>query len=169
MKTKFITCIYCDLNGTDLGGRPGRNGHYRWSLLSLLKITDADFLCYTSNREIEGLKNFFYDTHNISSDKLKFEVFDISYTKFFNLINEFKDVEGVRRGDRCMEIQYSKFHWWWNEDKSYDYYYWIDAGLSHTGLIPNKYLVGTHPERRYYESTLFNNDFLRNVIPPVSL
>ena len=62
------------------------------------------------------------------------------------------------------QIQYSKFHWWWNEDKSYDYYYWIDAGLSHTGLIPNKYLVGTHPERRYYESTLFNNDFLRNVI-----
>ena len=164
MKTKFITCIYSNLAGTEFGGRHARGGHYRWSLLSLLKITDADFLCYTSDEEISGLEDFFYVQHNVSREKLKFEIFDISKTKFFSLINEVKDVEGVRRGDRCMEIQYSKFHWWWNEDKSYDYYFWIDAGLSHTGLIPNKYLVGTHPERRYYESTLFNNDFLINLI-----
>jgi hypothetical protein len=70
----------------------------------------------------------------------------------------------TKKSDRCVEVQYSKFHWWWNEDKSYDFYYWIDAGLSHCGLIPVKYLVGTHPEQRYYESTLFNNDFLKNLI-----
>jgi hypothetical protein len=70
----------------------------------------------------------------------------------------------TKKSDRCIEVQYSKFHWWWNEDKSYDYYYWIDAGLSHCGLIPVKYLTGTHPEQRYYESTLFNNNFLNNVI-----
>jgi hypothetical protein len=164
MKTKFITCIYSDLNGTELGGRPGRNGHYRWSILSLLKMTDADFLCYTSEREIESLKNFFYSDHHIDENRLKFEIFDISKTKFFDLINEVKNVDETKRGDRCVEIQYSKFHWWWNEDKSYEYYYWIDAGLSHTGLIPNKYLNSTGSERRYYESSLFNNDFLKNVI-----
>ena len=164
MSTKIITCIYSDLAGTEFGGRHARGGHYRWSLLSLLKMTDADFLCYTSDREIESLKQFFYQQNNISEDKLKFEISDITQTKFRDLINQYKDIESTKRGDRCVEIQYSKFHWWWNEDKSYDYYYWIDAGLSHTGLIPNKYLVGNHPERRYYESTLFNNDFLKNVI-----
>jgi hypothetical protein len=164
MSTKILTCIYSDLSGTEFGGRHARGGHYRWSLLSLLKITDADFLCYTSDREIAGLEDFFYVQHNVSREKIKFEIFDISQTKFYNVINQYKDIEGTKRGDRCVEIQYSKFHWWWNEDKSYDYYYWIDAGLSHTGLIPNKYLVGTHPEQRYYESTLFNNDFLGNVI-----
>jgi hypothetical protein len=164
MSIKFITCIYSDLFGSDLGGRPGRNGHYRWSLLSLLKMSDADFLCYTSDREIESLKEFFYVNHQVSPEKLELRVYDIYQTKYQNLINQYKDVEVTKRSDRCIEIQYSKFHWWWNENKSYDYYFWIDAGLSHTGLIPNKYLNGTHPERRYYESTLFNNNFLQNLI-----
>ena len=56
-KTKIITAIYSDLYGTEIGGRPGRNHHYRLSLMSLLKMTDADFLCYTSEREIESLKD----------------------------------------------------------------------------------------------------------------
>ena len=55
MSVKFITSIYSDLHGTEFGGRPGRGGHYRFSLLSLLKMTDADFLCYTSDREINDL------------------------------------------------------------------------------------------------------------------
>jgi len=164
MKIKFITSIYSDLHGTKFGGRPSRGGHYKYSLLSLLKMTDADFLCYTSDREINDLVDFFYTQNNISSDKLKFKIFDISETKFGDLINQYKNIDDAKKSDRCVEIQYSKFHWWWNEDRSYDYYYWIDAGLSHCGLIPEKYLVNNHPQARYYESTLFNNNFLKNVI-----
>ena len=165
MSTRFITAIYSDLNGTELGGRPNRGAHYQFSLLSLLKMTDADFLCYTSDREIESLKQFFYVENNISEDQLKFVVFDIANCKFKDLINLRKNVEDIKKGDRCIEIQYSKWSWWWNEDKSYDYYYWIDAGLSHCGLIPLKYLTyDKHPMRRFYESTIFNNDFLKNLI-----
>ena len=164
MSVKFITSIYSDLYGTEFGGRIGRNGHYRYSLLSLLKMSDADFLCYTSDREIESLKQFFYVEHNVSPDKLKFQIFDIANTKFKDLINQYKNVEETKKSDRCIEVQYSKFHWWWNEDKSYDYYYWIDAGLSHCGLIPNKYLSGEHPQQKFYESSLFSNSFLHNLI-----
>ena len=165
MSVKFITAIYSDLNGTELGGRPGRGSHYRWSLLSLLKMSNADFLCYTSDREIESLKKFFYVDNNISDTKLKFEIFDIKNSKFKDLIALRKNVDEIKKGDRCIEIQYSKFSWWWNEDKSYDYYYWIDAGLSHCGLIPLKYLTNnSHPERRFYESNLFDNDFLKNLV-----
>lgn len=164
MSVKFITSIYSDLSGTEFGGRVGRGGHYRYSLLSLLKMTDADFLCYTSDREIESLKSFFYDKHSILPEKLEFKIFDISETKFKELIKLRKNVERTKQGDRCIEIQYSKFHWWWNEDKSYDYYFWIDAGLSHCGIIPNKYLIDSNIERRYFESNLFNNDFLKNLI-----
>ena len=81
MSVKFITSIYSDLHGTEFGGRVGRNGHYRYSLLSLLKMTDADFLCYTSDREIESLKSFFYDEHSISSEKLKFQIDEIKERK----------------------------------------------------------------------------------------
>jgi hypothetical protein len=159
MKIKFITSIYSDLHGTEFGGRPNRGSHYRYSLLSLLKMTDADFLCYTSDREINDLIKFFYEDNGISSDKLKLEVFDIGNTKFKDLISQHKNIEEVKHSDRCIEVQYSKFHWWWNEDKSYDYYYWIDAGLSHCGLIPDKYLTEVGPMRCYYASNLFNNNF----------
>jgi hypothetical protein len=90
MSVKFITSIYSDLYGTEYGGRINRGGHYRFSLLSLLKMTDADFLCYTSDRELNSLKTFFYEENNISEDKLKFKVFDISQTKFRDLINVFQ-------------------------------------------------------------------------------
>ncbi len=123
MSVKFITSIYSDLYGTEYGGRINRGGHYRYSLLSLLKMTDADFLCYTSDRELNSLVEFFYNENNISPEKLKFQVFDISQTKFKDLINQYKNIDETKKSDRCIEIQYSKFHWWWNEDKSYDYYY----------------------------------------------
>jgi hypothetical protein len=165
MSVKFITAIYSNLSGTKFGGRQSRGGHYRFSLLSLLKMTDADFLCYTNEEEIESLKEFFYIENSISEEKLKFVVFDISNIKSTPLLNEYKNYEEAKNSDRCIEIQYSKFHWWWNEDKSYDYYYWIDAGLSHCGLIPNMYLTGsTHPQQQYYESCMFNNNFLNNLI-----
>lgn len=163
MRVKFITCLYSDLYGTDVGGRPHRHHHYRYSLLSLLKMTNADFLCYTSDREIESLKMFFHMENNISENKLKFETFDLNNSKFSGLINAIKNVDETKKGDRCIELQYSKFSWWWNEDKSYDYYYWIDAGLSYNGLIPPKHLNLSDGERRLYESTLFNNLFLENL------
>jgi hypothetical protein len=164
MRVKFITTIYSDLYGTDVGGRPHRHHHYRHSLLSLLKMTNADFLCYTSDREIESLKMFFQIENNISENKLKFETFDLNNSKFSALINSIKNVDEIKKSDRCIELQYSKFSWWWNEDKSYDYYYWIDAGLSYNGLIPPKYLNFTDGERILYESNLFNNLFLENLI-----
>ena len=159
MRVKIITSIYSDLYGSELGGRPGRKDHYRFRLLSLLKITQADFICYTSERELEDLKEFFYKNHEISEDRLKFVLFDLSQNEYQELINSVKDVEGIKTSDRCYEIQYSKFSWFKNEDKSYDYYFWFDAGLSHTGLIPDKYLSAPG-HRFYYEASLFNDKFL---------
>lgn len=163
MKIKFITCIYGNLWGTEMGGRPSRFGHYMHSLLSLLKMTDADFICYTSETEIVRLKEYFYEENNISESKLKFVLFDLRQTKYQPLLQQYKDYEQAKKSDRCFEIQYQKFSWYWDEDKSYDYYFWIDAGLSHSGLIPNKYLSQPNGPRQFYESPLFNNTFLKNL------
>ena len=163
MKIKIMTSIYSDLYGSDMGGRPGRKDHYRFSLLSLLKMTQADFVCYTSERELGSLMEFFYDQYQISSDKLKFVVFDLDKNEYSEYINEVKNLDTIRVSDRCYEIQYSKFSWFKKEDKTYDYYFWFDAGLSHTGLIPDKYL-NAEGYRGYYESTLFNQKFLDSLI-----
>lgn len=164
-KVKIITCIYSDLYGTEYGGRPSRRNHYRLSLLSLLKMSDADFICYTSENEYNDLCDHFYDKNGISRDKLEIKIFNLSENYVKKLIDEFKDVEFIKSGDRCIEIQYMKFFWMTIEDMSYDYYYWFDAGLSHCGLIPNKHLLdgGAH-HGVYYESHLFNNEMLKNLI-----
>lgn len=168
-RVKFITAIYTDLYGTEFGGRHGRNHHYRWSLLSLLKMTGADFICYTSDREIEDLKNFFYNENGISEEKLKFSVFDLQNHYFSDLFKQYKNYEEAKKSDRCVEIQYMKFIWFLNEDMSYDYYFWIDAGLSYSGLIPDNYLVDNgNYIRKFYESTLFNNKLLDNLIKNTS-
>ena len=164
MKVKFITAIYSYLNNTEFGGRQNRAGHYRWSLISLLRMTNADFTCYTSFDEFEELKNFFYNQNNISEKQLTIVPFDLTKTKHFDLIDKIKNVETVKTSDRCFEIQYNKFFWMLNEDMSYDYYYWIDAGLSHCGLLPDKYLVHNDEYQGYYNSYFFDNSFLDNLI-----
>jgi hypothetical protein len=165
MSVKIITSIYSDLNGSEFGGRPNRGGHYRWSLLSLLKMSEADFVCYTSEREFDDLENFFYDQYKIDKNKLKLIVFDLNNHHFLDLFKKYKNFEQAKAGDRCIEIQYMKFIWFNNEDMSYDHYFWFDAGLSHCGLIPNKYLAenGIH-NSQFYSSELFNNNFLSNLI-----
>jgi hypothetical protein len=105
MKVKIITCIYSDLSTSNMGGRSHRKDHYRFSLLALLKMSQADFLCYTSEREIEDLKNFFYDTHQISENKLKFEVYDLTTSKYSNLLNTLRIGDNNSVSDRCYEIQ----------------------------------------------------------------
>ncbi len=166
MKTKIITSIYSNLHGTEFGGRPSRGGHYRYSLRTLLKMTDADFVCYTSKDEIEDLKTFFYIENKISEEKLLLKVFDISNFLFTNKINKIKNFEETRKSDRCVEIQYCKFLWSLDEINigGYDNVYWFDAGLSHSGLFPPKYFNDIGYWEKYYECSLFNNTFLKNLI-----
>jgi hypothetical protein len=166
MKTKIITAIYDNLFGSDLGGRINRGGHYRYSLRSLLKMTDADFVCYTSQEEIEDLKHFFYVDNNVSSEKLILKTFNLRSFEFTEKINKLKNIVETQKSDRCVEIQYAKFVWVNNEiTNEYDNIFWFDAGLSHTGLIPPKYMDETKGYwEKYYESSLFNNIFLKNLI-----
>lgn len=165
MRVKFITAIYSNLYGTKFGGRISRRDHYRWSLISLLKMTNADFTCFCPQEELEELETFFFTINNIDRNQLEFKVFDLENHYFKDLFDKYKNYESSKVSDRCIELQYMKFIWTYNETKDYDYYYWIDAGLSHCGLIPNKYLSLTGPHNRgYYESNLFNNNFLEKLV-----
>lgn len=164
-KIKIITCIYDNLYGTELGGRISRGAHYKYSLLSLLKMNNADFLCYTSEREIDGLKDFFYVQNGIDENRLTFKSYNLNESYFQDIIKKHVKIEETTKSDRCIPLQYMKFMWFLDEDKSYDYYYWFDAGLSYTGLIPSKHLDNSGGYfNQYYQSPLFNNKLLENLI-----
>jgi hypothetical protein len=129
-------------------------------------MTESDFVCYTSEEEIEDLKHFFYVDNNISPEKLILKTFNLRNFEFTEKINKLKNIVETQKSDRCVEIQYAKFVWVNNEITSeYDNIFWFDAGLSHTGLIPPKYMDETKGYwEKYYESSLFNNIFLNNLI-----
>lgn len=132
-----------------------------------MNITNANFTLYTSENESVDLKDFFYKQNNIKDNHLIIKTFDLKNSKYYDDIQKLKTEESMLKLQRCYEIQYNKFFWLKDEILStqYDYYYWIDAGLSHSGLIPKKFLVNSgNAIAKYYTSNLFNNHMLTNLL-----
>ena len=161
MKTLYLTAIYANLNGTDLGGRISREHHYKWSLLNILNTKPSKVVCFTSKEELPELEAWFYETQGVNKELLEFRVYDLYNCDHYDLIQANKDVKFVKAGDRCHEIQYMKFFWSkLIEDRhDYDRMYWIDAGLSHGGLFPDEYYMGDKWERHFLIS-LFTPELL---------
>jgi hypothetical protein len=68
-------------------------------------MSDADFICYTSEREFDSLCKFFYEENGIDKSKLSLKVFDITKTIYSDLINKYKNIEETKKGDRCVETK----------------------------------------------------------------
>lgn len=160
-KTLIITSIYSNLWGTELGGRPSREYHYKVSLLSILNLNPEKVICYTSQEELPQLEQYFYNEKNISRDLLEFKVFDLHSTRYFNKIKTKKDLEEMKTFHRSYEVQYNKLFWSDNltDILDFDRIYWFDAGLSHGGLFPEEYSYGNGFDRNF-QFNLFNQNFL---------
>jgi hypothetical protein len=161
VKIKIVTAIYNNLYGSGYGGRLNRNEHYIFSMHSLMKMNNAHFVLYTSPEEYNDLKEEFKEYSDL-------EIISHSLTDspFQSLIQKYKNYEESKASDRCVEIQYLKFHWLYQQAKDCDYVYWFDAGLSHVALIPDKWLE-CRGERwllpDYYYSDIFTNSFINNL------
>ena len=163
MKTKIVSAIYFDLYGTPLGGRPGRNDHYLYSLNSIMNITDAEFIVYTNDKN--KIDSFYQDHYPDKISKILSIEYDLYNTEYSDKINKIKDVESTKQSVRCIELQYSKLSWIKMNTYDCDYIYWIDAGLCYSGLIPDKYL-NIHKKKyfdSYYGSDLFTDQLLYNL------
>jgi hypothetical protein len=164
MSTLIYTSIYSNLYGTEFGGRSSRNFHYKSSLYNILNLNADKYICFTSTDEIKELEEYFYNQKNVSKDKLQFIIFNLTETKYFNEIRKLKNLEEMKKTDRCFEIQYNKFFWFdlIPNKEMYNKIYWVDAGLSHSGLFPSNYSFGSGHEQ-YYLFTLFNEKFLKKL------
>lgn len=165
MKTLVYTSIYTNLWGTEFGGRPSREYHYKASLFNILNIKPSKVICFTSKEELENLENYFYKEKKVDQNLLEFKIFNLKETKYFDKIRSKKNIEMMKQNDRCFEIQYNKFFWLDiipNIDE-YDRVFWIDAGLSHTGLFPEKYSYGIGHDK-YFLFNVFNEQFLNELI-----
>ena len=165
MKTLLITSLYSKLWGTEYGGRPSREHHYKVSLLNILNLNPTKIICFTSPKEIDELSSFFYDAHKVDRNLLELRSFNLADSKFFDEIRSKKDLEKMKTVDRCYEIQYNKFFWFdlIQDRYSYDKVYWIDAGLSHGGLFPGEYRDGSKGYDSNFTITLFRPEFLNKL------
>jgi hypothetical protein len=163
-KVLFITSIYGKLWGTEFGGRPSRERHYRESLINILNMKPSHCVCFTSKDEYDELCDYFYNKKNISKELLDVRIFNLEDSKYFNEIKIKKDLEKMKKTDRCFEIQYNKFFWFEsiNNVNEYDRVYWIDAGLSHGGLFPIQYRIND-TFNEYYNITLFTPDLIQRI------
>ena len=156
--TAIVTCFYTNLYGTKYGGRLGREWHYLESLLSLLKITNADFIVYCDPSQKEMLKERI-DPLNKTNVKLIGYSLDNFYMR--DLFAQYKNIEHAASSQRCQELQYLKTYWM-NKLKGYDYVFWIDVGISYSGLIPDKHLI-FQKELEYFNSGLFCDDLINGM------
>lgn len=164
MRTLLYTCIFSKLYGTEFGGRINRHLHYRYSLLTILNLKADKIVCFTSKEEKDDLENFFYVKNNISKDALEFVLFDLENSKYFEDIKKIKNMEEMIKLDRCYEIQYNKFFWidLLDDKEKYDRIFWIDAGLSHGGIIHKKYQFGEGYEK-HFKFNIFNEKILNRL------
>lgn len=164
MKTLIYTSIYSNLYGTEYGGRIGRHLHYKNSLLNVLNLKADKFLCFTSKEEKDDLENFFYVENSIDKNVLEFVIFNLENSKFFNKIKKLKKIEEMIKLDRCYEVQYNKFFFLDLIEKKYNYdkIFWIDAGLSHAGIIHSKYQFGEGYEKNF-KFNIFNEKLLQKI------
>lgn len=154
--TAIVTCFYTNLYGTKFGGRNGLDGRYRESFKSLLKMTNADFIVYHDPKSADELLLLAMETKH---PNVKFIAQPIEDFYLADMFEKYKDFNEALSSHRCKEIQYNKAYWMKqvaHQDK-YDYVYWIDIGISHSGLLPDKYMI-VEPHRAYecFNNTLYS-------------
>jgi hypothetical protein len=161
MKTLIYTSIYSNLWGTEFGGRPSREYQYKSSFYNILNINADKFICFTSKEELPSLEKYFYLEKKVDKTRLEFIVFDLKQTKHFEAIDSKKNIELMKQFDRCFEIQYNKFFWLELIENlnQYDRVFWVDAGLSHSGLFPENFSFGPGYDK-YFWFDVFNENFL---------
>jgi hypothetical protein len=156
--TAIVTCFYTNLYGTKYGGRLGREAHYIHSLLSLLKITNADFIIYCDPSQKEMLQE---RVEPLNKTNVKIIGYSLDNFYMRDLFARYKNTEAAISSHRCQELQYLKTYWM-NKLKGYDYVFWIDVGISYSGLIPDKHLI-FQTEIEYFNSDLFCDDLINGM------
>lgn len=143
---QLVSCLYSNLADSEFNGRSSRHVHYFLSLKSMLKMK-LPFEMYTSL----GHKNDFHT--EFTPEEMKYINLNYCELSQLDLYEKLKPLKKTNKLEpmRCYEIMYGKTKWLRDVCKTTDaeYVYWIDAGLCHCGIFPNK--LKTNPPNNYYD------------------
>lgn len=154
---RLVTAIFSKLYSTQFGGRLNRDLHYLYSIRTILKM-GYETICYTSKEEYNWLSKELAAFSN-----LELRIYDLSQYRFHEKIQNIK-LENQQEYDkdavwtyRCVELMWLKMDWLISAAHGYDgNAYWIDAGLSHGGIIPSKFNPNYAGVEMAYEESFEN-------------
>ena len=135
-KTKLVTAYYTDVSGPPFfgHGEPARHERYLHSM-RVLNGMNVEISCYCNETQFEFLSNYI-DKFELSNINLKIS----NLTDLPVLDKMLKIKESTNSFNFYHEVDWNKIYLLNKEyDESYEYIYWIDVGLSHHGIFPNKY------------------------------
>lgn len=170
--TVFVTSVYDELYETAFSGRNNRGSHYAFSLSQIHNVK-APIFCYTDSY---NFKKFMPCIKAHGHNNTRFFNFELdkfeSHQKIKNIKNKYAEryVKTPAWAQRSVEIMWGKFdmllHAAENIDASTEYMFWIDAGLSHVGILPECYNTGYSQNalkpaaldymHRFYYDKIFN-------------
>jgi hypothetical protein len=167
MKNKIVTSYYPFHNGEPYWGQLNRDRWYKYSLATICGL-GTDVVCYTDSgdkgyeqlleiKEKFNLENLTLKTYNISTNPYQDQVYRIRMIK----ADLYNNSENRRFYTRPTVIYWMKYSFLEMEYEPNTQLYWIDAGLSHSGLFPsfaNQYC--NEPEfATFYGSEYMDNEY----------
>jgi hypothetical protein len=168
MKTKLVTAIYSKLGdgfpfyGYNLKARTER---FYYSLVSISR-TGEDIVCYCSENEIEDIKEVL---NRFSVNNVVLKQFELHNFPYHERMKEIRINNPEKFFEFPHEVMWAKYYFLKLElSQEHDYHYWIDAGLSHSGLFPIKYNSGgwdgmsSNPETYNYPG-IFNPELFPKI------
>ena len=168
-KVTFVTCIYDDLYGSELGGRSNPTRKYYYGVESALKM-DSPYVIFCWPKDVEKLEKFFTDFlgHEEFQKRIRVIGYDLYKTDLREIIKREKVKNTNIPADRCHDVMFGKFSMVLKviEENFFgsEYFFWIDAGLSSSSLFPNKHLDLSIPEKRYNSCHLFTPKVVDSLI-----
>lgn len=142
---RFVTAIYTELEGTRFNGNS--RGIYDRYKASVKSLADGgyDIACFTSEKHLDDLVEFFKDNTNVYL--IPHELEEYPTHAHIEAVKDrhakYTTIDAWR--SRCVEIMWGKFNWLdqfircLRDEEPDRCIFWIDAGLFHGGLISNTF------------------------------
>lgn len=153
--TTFVTGIY-GYGLTDLFGGRGRGINFFDSSLRNIANLGFPLIIYSDPKDVDNITSY------ISRYCKQYKVipWELERFEFHSIFSEYKKsiFNNITLNDRNETLCYSKAYWVKDAiEKNYfnsDCYFWIDSGLTHHGIIPEKVggveLMQNIPSSQYY-------------------
>ena len=160
MRTKLVTSYYAYHQGPPIWGQMSRERWYKYSIACLCKM-GTEVVCYTDEGDL-GYNQLLEVKQKFNLDNLVIKIYrmlDNPYqARVYNVRMKFPEVYNdpniYHQYFRSPQMYWIKYLFLEKEYEPNIYLYWIDGGLSHTGMFPPK--CTTYSEEADY-STYYAN------------